>query len=111
MHALTYPLPEVAFAVRCLHGSGVDTDEAFFYDVERFTAGEVPPAPKDKAQGPGDGTVGLASLEACSRCQSLGFRGFRVFRDFRGCPRTRPRGPGMKQSAWLRWRRAPGADP
>ena len=80
MHALTYPLPEVAFAVRCLHGSGVDTDEAFFYDVERFTAGEVPPAPKDKAQGPGDGTVGLASLEACSRCQSLGFRGFRVFR-------------------------------
>ena len=68
VHALTYPLPEAAFAVRCLHGAGVGTDEAFFYDVERFAPGEVPPAPRDKLQGAGDGTVGLASLEACSRC-------------------------------------------
>ena len=68
VHALTYPLPEVAFPVRCLYGTGVDTDEGFFYDVERFTAGDVPPAPKEKFQGLGDGTVNLHSLEACSRC-------------------------------------------
>ena len=71
VHALTWPLPEVAFPVRCLYGAGVDTDESFFYDVERFTAGEVPPAPKEKLQGDGDGTVGRASLEACSRCRPL----------------------------------------
>lgn len=67
MHALTYPLPAAAFDVHCLYGTGLDTDEGYVYDVERFTSA-APPAPKHVRKGLGDGTVNAHSLEACKRC-------------------------------------------
>jgi lysophospholipase-3 len=63
---LTYPLPPLDMPVYCLHGTGVDTDESFYYDVDRFNH-DAPPAPKNITKGDGDGTVPLVSLEACSK--------------------------------------------
>ncbi len=64
MHNITYPLPEVAFPVHCLYGTGKDTDEGYVYDVPTFNA-SAPPAPAQVFKGPGDGTVNQQSLEAC----------------------------------------------
>ena len=64
VHDLTYPLPEVDIRLHCLYGTGMDTDEAYVYDVPSFNA-SAPPAPKKVVKGPGDGTVNLRSLEAC----------------------------------------------
>lgn len=52
--------------VHCLYGTETDTDEAYVYDVPRFTT-TTPPAPKTIISGPGDGTVNLRSLHACDR--------------------------------------------
>lgn len=52
--------------VHCLYGTETDTDEAYLYDVPRFTD-TTPPAPMTIINGPGDGTVNLRSLQACDR--------------------------------------------
>jgi hypothetical protein len=66
VHALTYPLPEVPFDVHCLFGTGLDTDEGYAYDVDKFSA-KAPPPPKRVRKGPGDGTVNAHSLAACAK--------------------------------------------
>ena len=63
---LTYPVPLLDLPVHCLYGFGVDTDEAYFYNVNHFDSSE-PPEPTKTQQGDGDGTVNLASLQACSK--------------------------------------------
>ena len=64
--ALTYPVPLLDLKVYCLHGFGVDTDESYVYDVDHFNE-SAPPAPSHIQHGDGDGTVNLASLQACTK--------------------------------------------
>ncbi|KAA6421991.1 MAG: Lecithin:cholesterol acyltransferase family [Trebouxia sp. A1-2] len=63
---LTYPVPLLDLRVYCLYGYGVDTDEGYLYNVDHFNA-SAPPAPTRTQQGDGDGTVNLASLQACTK--------------------------------------------
>lgn len=63
---LTYPVPLLDLRVYCLYGYGVDTDEGYLYNVTHFDA-SAPPAPTRTQQGDGDGTVNLASLQACTK--------------------------------------------
>jgi len=63
---LTYPVPLLDLRVYCLFGYGVDTDEGYLYNVDHFNA-SAPPAPTRTQQGDGDGTVNLASLQACTK--------------------------------------------
>ena len=63
---LTYPVPLLDLRVYCLYGYGMDTDEGYLYNVDHFNA-SAPPAPTRTQQGDGDGTVNLASLQACSK--------------------------------------------
>ena len=63
---LTYPVPLLDLPVYCMYGYGIDTDEAYFYNVEHFNS-STPPEPKKTQHGDGDGTVNLASLQACSK--------------------------------------------
>ena len=64
--SLTYPVPLLDLKVYCLYGYGVDTDEGYLYNVDHFNA-SAPPAPIKTKRGDGDGTVNLASLQACSK--------------------------------------------
>lgn len=63
---LTYPVPLLDLRVYCLYGYGVDTDESYLYNVTHFDD-SAPPAPTRTTQGDGDGTVNLASLQACTK--------------------------------------------
>lgn len=63
---LTYPVPLLDLPVHCMYGYGVATDEAYLYDVEHFDS-SAPPEPEKTQHGDGDGTVNLASLQACSK--------------------------------------------
>ena len=61
---ITYPLTAHApnVTVHCLYGNGVDTAESF-----TFGAGEFPDTQPKAANGDGDGTVNIRSLQACSK--------------------------------------------
>ncbi|KAL3143630.1 hypothetical protein ABBQ38_002426 [Trebouxia sp. C0009 RCD-2024] len=63
---LTYPVPLLDLQVYCLYGYGVETDEGYLYAVDHFN-NSVPPAPSKTQHGDGDGTVNLASLQACTK--------------------------------------------
>ena len=63
---LTYPVPLLDLPVYCLYGHGVQTDEGYMYGVDHFSD-SVPPAPNKTQHGDGDGTVNLASLQACTK--------------------------------------------
>ena len=63
---LTYPVPLLDLQVYCLYGYGVETDEGYLYAVDHFS-NSVPPAPSKVQHGDGDGTVNLASLQACTK--------------------------------------------
>lgn len=63
---LTYPVPLLDLPVYCLYGYGVQTDEGYLYAVDHFSD-SVPPAPNKTQHGDGDGTVNLASLQACTK--------------------------------------------
>lgn len=65
--ALTYPVPLLDLQVFCLYGYGVETDEGYLYSVDHFNS-SAPPAPTKTKHGDGDGTVNIASLQACAKC-------------------------------------------
>lgn len=63
---LIYPVPLLDLRVYCLFGYGVETDESYLYNVDHFNA-SAPPEPTRTQHGDGDGTVNLASLQACTK--------------------------------------------
>ena len=54
----------VPVPMTCIHGNGVDTDQAYHYDVDALNASTAP-EPKATVTKEGDGTVNLQSLKVC----------------------------------------------
>ena len=52
----------VPVPLTCIHGNGVDTDQAYYYDVDNLQAATAP-EPTATVTDEGDGTVGLRSLK------------------------------------------------
>ena len=64
---LTRPLHPLSIPVFCIYGTGVKTEESYFYNTSDFNF-HAPDVPASVVHGDGDGTVNLPSLEACQQC-------------------------------------------
>ena len=64
---LSKPLAPLNVPVYCLYGTGVPTEDGYYYRTPHFSS-HAPDAPANVTHGDGDGTVNIESLQACEQC-------------------------------------------
>ena len=69
---LSKPLKQLNIPVYCLYGTGVPTENGYYYKTPHFST-SAPDAPANVTHGDGDGTVNIESLQACEQCALAAF--------------------------------------